>query len=127
MDAGSETNLISDLANFAVVKNIGKTAKDTLHWLRSHRENWVMIFDNADDTSVNLGKYIPRCDHGNVIITTRNETARIHAGRLSRHSSSCDVSQMSLENAIVLFFTVCGLLTDGGKQKTIAGSLIEVK
>jgi hypothetical protein len=35
-------------------------------------KDWFMIFDNADDPSTPLADYIPSCDHGSVLITTRN-------------------------------------------------------
>lgn len=58
----------------------------TVHdWLtqRNHG-SWLMILDNADDAELffpttnaedNLGQYIPECDHGSILITTRNKQA----------------------------------------------------
>ncbi|KIM23147.1 hypothetical protein M408DRAFT_321401, partial [Serendipita vermifera MAFF 305830] len=34
--------------------------------------NWLIILDNADDSHIPLREFIPRCDHGSVLITTRN-------------------------------------------------------
>lgn len=34
--------------------------------------NWFMIMDNADDVNVDLTNYIPQCDHGSILITSRN-------------------------------------------------------
>ncbi|KAF9060451.1 hypothetical protein BDP27DRAFT_1236851 [Rhodocollybia butyracea] len=34
-------------------------------------EGWLLIFDNADH-GVDLNKYIPRCNHGNILITSRD-------------------------------------------------------
>ncbi|KIM23755.1 hypothetical protein M408DRAFT_11343 [Serendipita vermifera MAFF 305830] len=34
--------------------------------------NWLMIMDNADDAQLDLRDYIPRCEHGCVLITGRN-------------------------------------------------------
>ncbi|KAK3985852.1 kinesin light chain 3 [Cladorrhinum sp. PSN332] len=61
-------------------------------WLeRKESGRWLMVIDNADDTNVffgtpkesvsrgalkdeaSLGKYIPDCAHGSIIITTRNK------------------------------------------------------
>ncbi|KAJ3720504.1 hypothetical protein C8R42DRAFT_582551, partial [Lentinula raphanica] len=43
-----------------------------LHLLEATEENWLLIINNADDPSLHLGTYIPSCDHGNIIITSRN-------------------------------------------------------
>ncbi|KAJ3992913.1 P-loop containing nucleoside triphosphate hydrolase protein, partial [Lentinula boryana] len=43
-----------------------------LHWLHSHEEDWLIVIDNADDPKIPLSRYLPSCDHGNVIITSRN-------------------------------------------------------
>lgn len=34
--------------------------------------DWCLIFDNADGPSVRISDYFPLCDHGSIIITTRN-------------------------------------------------------
>ncbi|KAE9389418.1 hypothetical protein BT96DRAFT_752438, partial [Gymnopus androsaceus JB14] len=33
---------------------------------------WLIIMDNADDPQLSLGRFLPSCDHGNIIITSRN-------------------------------------------------------
>ncbi len=35
-----------------------------------HKDCFLFL-DNADDSNVDLSNYIPQCDHGNVIITSR--------------------------------------------------------
>ena len=118
VDASSELTLTSDLANVATVKNVGKTAEDGLRWFETHREKWLLIFDNADDISLNLGKYIPRVNHGNIIITTRNQSARHHASP----SSSVDVTVMGLEDATDLLLNVAGLDSD---NKSAAAGFVQ--
>ncbi|KAE9388259.1 hypothetical protein BT96DRAFT_442325 [Gymnopus androsaceus JB14] len=41
-------------------------------WLATHKDEWLVIFDNADDPRMNLGQMLPSCEHGNIIITSRN-------------------------------------------------------
>ena len=55
------------------------TSKSTLHWLSSSKEEWLILFDNADDPSIDLREYTPSCSHGNIIITSRNPGMRKHA------------------------------------------------
>ncbi|KAF5356635.1 hypothetical protein D9757_012858 [Collybiopsis confluens] len=41
-------------------------------WLQNHKEEWIIVFDNADDPGLQLGQFLPRSTHGNIVITTRN-------------------------------------------------------
>ena len=34
--------------------------------------NWLIILDNADDPRLSLTEFIPKCNHGSILITTRN-------------------------------------------------------
>ena len=118
VDASSKTTLAADLAEIAMMKNVGKTDTDALSWLATDRENWLLIFDNADDTGLNLGSYFPRCNHGNIIITTRNQNVTI----LTDPSSSVDVSQMSPEDATDLLLNVSGVHS---KERNLATDFVE--
>ncbi|KAJ7724104.1 hypothetical protein B0H16DRAFT_1247963, partial [Mycena metata] len=70
--------------------------QDGLLWLTSKVEEWLLLFDNADDPSINLNDFIPRCNHGNIIITSRNPGLRVYAG------SNSLVSDMETEDAVAL-------------------------
>lgn len=35
-------------------------------------ENWLLIMDNADSSQFDLRDFIPECDHGAILITSRN-------------------------------------------------------
>lgn len=35
-------------------------------------KDWFVIFDNADDPEVDVSQFIPQCDHGTILITTRD-------------------------------------------------------
>jgi hypothetical protein len=35
-------------------------------------DSWLIIFDNADNMNFELSQFIPNCDHGSTIFTTRN-------------------------------------------------------
>ncbi|KAJ7715904.1 P-loop containing nucleoside triphosphate hydrolase protein, partial [Mycena maculata] len=84
------------LKNIAVVKNSGDSQQDGLLWLTSKVEEWLLVFDNTDDPSINLNDFIPQCNHGNVIITSRNPGLCVYAGS---HSL---VSDMEAEDAVAL-------------------------
>ncbi|KAF9056845.1 hypothetical protein BDP27DRAFT_1433385 [Rhodocollybia butyracea] len=71
-DASSETRLISHFKTLGDAANVGNEVEDVLHFLANIEKEWLLIFDNADH-GVDLAKYIPRCNHGNVLITTRDK------------------------------------------------------
>ncbi|KAF7371417.1 FabD/lysophospholipase-like protein [Mycena sanguinolenta] len=75
------------------LKNI--TSQDALTWLAGQHKNWLLFFDNADDPNINLNQFFPRCNHGNIIITSRNPSLRMY-GRSSH------VSDMEESDAVAL-------------------------
>ncbi|KAJ7757883.1 hypothetical protein B0H16DRAFT_1314237, partial [Mycena metata] len=52
--------------------------------------------DNADNPGINLNDYIPQCNHGNIIITSRNPEMCVYAGSYS------PVLDMEEEDAVML-------------------------
>ncbi|KAE9393439.1 hypothetical protein BT96DRAFT_887228, partial [Gymnopus androsaceus JB14] len=61
-------------------------------------QNWLCIFDNADDQQVFLREYIPSCNHGNVIITSRlTETSQMASPGWHIH-----LSNLNSEHAVKL-------------------------
>jgi hypothetical protein len=74
---------------------------DTLLWLSGHREEWLLLLDNADDTMVNLRDFFPKCYHGNILITSQNPEPCDHAP-----GSNCKISDMEPHGAIDLLLTV---------------------
>ncbi|CAE6386611.1 unnamed protein product [Rhizoctonia solani] len=71
VDASSNATIEGDLKNFAKAKGIGNIYEDTIRWLESCRERWLVVYDNADTPSTNIRQYIPPGQHGSVLITTR--------------------------------------------------------
>ncbi|KAG9125347.1 hypothetical protein FRC07_007990 [Ceratobasidium sp. 392] len=72
IDASSDKTISVDLRAIASVKGAGSTTDDALTWLASQDEKWLIVFNNADDTSLDLRQYFPVCYHGDILITTRN-------------------------------------------------------
>ena len=92
IDATNEETLETDLKNVAPAV-VGESAEDSLHWLAGKQEEWLLLFDNADDVRLDISKFFPSCTFGNILITTRNQDLCIHA------SASTRVSDMELEDA----------------------------
>ncbi|KAF7333616.1 FabD/lysophospholipase-like protein [Mycena sanguinolenta] len=95
VDASSTNTIETGLTNIAVTNQAGKSSQDGLMWLAREHEDWLLFLDNADDPEINLNKFFPKCNHGNIIITTQNYSARIHGA----HS---EVSNMEELDAVTL-------------------------
>ncbi|KAJ7101071.1 P-loop containing nucleoside triphosphate hydrolase protein, partial [Mycena epipterygia] len=91
IDSSSVSTIDTGLKNIANAKTVGESSQDVLQWLQSKQEQWLMFFDNADDPKINLNDYFPQCDHGNIIITSRNPGLVVYA---SSHSLVSDMEEI---------------------------------
>ncbi|KAJ7716536.1 hypothetical protein B0H16DRAFT_456748 [Mycena metata] len=96
IDTSTIATIETSLKNIAILKDFGDSPEDGLLWLTSKVEDWLLLFDNADDPSINPNEFIPQCNHGNIIITSRNPERCLYAGS---HSL---VSNMEEEDAVAL-------------------------
>jgi hypothetical protein len=78
------------------VKNTGNSTQDALKWLVDNHEKWLLFLDNADDPNINLNTFLPRCNHGNIIITSRNPGLCVYAGLHSPVSDMEDTDAVQL-------------------------------
>ncbi|KAJ7020924.1 P-loop containing nucleoside triphosphate hydrolase protein [Mycena alexandri] len=78
LDASTLDTINTGLKNIAMSKSVGDSAQDALTWLQSKHRQWLLFFDNADDPGINLNKFFPLCDHGNIIITSRNPELKVY-------------------------------------------------
>ncbi|KAJ7787055.1 hypothetical protein B0H14DRAFT_3163453 [Mycena olivaceomarginata] len=95
IDATTIATIEIGLKNTAVMKDFGNSPQDGLLWLTSNIEGWLLFFDNADDPSLNLNDFMPQCNHGNIIITSRNPGLRVYG-------SYSLVSDMEEKDAVAL-------------------------
>ncbi|KAH8813732.1 hypothetical protein DL96DRAFT_1716039 [Flagelloscypha sp. PMI_526] len=82
VDASDKLTLETHLKVIARGSSDKPSVDDALRLLWTRRENWLLFFDNADDTSLDLRPYVS-WPHGNVLITTRNREVRSHAPKCS--------------------------------------------
>ncbi|KAJ7845248.1 FabD/lysophospholipase-like protein [Mycena olivaceomarginata] len=78
INAGSLQALDTSFKNIAIANKIGNNLQDALLWLITITEEWMLLFDNADDPNINLFPFFPQCTHGNIIITSRNPQLAVH-------------------------------------------------
>ncbi|KAF7371396.1 TPR-like protein [Mycena sanguinolenta] len=95
LDASMAETIHSSLRNIATAKKAGTAQQDALTWLIGNHENWLLFFNNADDPEINFNQFLPRCNHGNIIITSQNPSLQMYGA----HSQ---VSDMEESDAVAL-------------------------
>ncbi|KAJ7713099.1 hypothetical protein B0H16DRAFT_1702591 [Mycena metata] len=95
VDTSKVDTIETGLKSIAVSKSVGDSAQAALRWLQSNHTRWLLFFDNADDPKINLNNFLPRCNHGNIIITSRNPELRSYGAHTL-------VSDMEEADAITL-------------------------
>ena len=91
MDASSTQTIRSSL--IAKARDLGhfcKSVEEVLdilaRWDHGSNGPWLMVFDKLDDKEISIRDYIPSCEHGSIIITSR-----IHdMGQISNHHVELD-------------------------------------
>ncbi|KAJ7703743.1 P-loop containing nucleoside triphosphate hydrolase protein, partial [Mycena rosella] len=119
IDTSTVTTIETGFKNVATTKGVGDSAQEALQWLKSKPDAWLLLFDNADDPKVDLNKYFPHCNHGNILITSRNPGLCVYAGS---HSA---VSDMEEPDAVDLLLRSAAQDTTD-HNKAIAADIVKV-
>ncbi|KAJ7278527.1 hypothetical protein C8J57DRAFT_1577235 [Mycena rebaudengoi] len=90
LDASTTGIIKAGLKNIALTRSIGSEDDDASRWLASSQDEWLLIFDNADDPSINLFNYFPLSSSGNILITSRNPQLHVHAPDAHHHISDME-------------------------------------
>ena len=106
VDASTAETITADLKNIALAKEVGNSERDTLEWLYRQHNEWLLLFNNADDTTLGLQKYFPSGSHGNILVTTRNRGLCVHSQGLG---SDCEISGMTPNDAKELLLKIVKL------------------
>jgi hypothetical protein len=100
IDASTLDTIQTDLQNIALTRSIGSEHTEALQWLATRNDEWMLVFDNADDCAIDLYQFFPPSAGGNIIITSRNPLLRVHAP-----DAHYQVSDMEEEDAVQLLLT----------------------
>ncbi|KAJ7101053.1 P-loop containing nucleoside triphosphate hydrolase protein [Mycena epipterygia] len=119
IDSSSIETIETGLKNIAKTKAVGESSQDALQYLRSKQAEWLLFFDNADDPKINLNNYFPQCDHGNILITSRNPGLGVYA------SARAPVSDMEEMDAVDLFLR-SAIQETTDHNRTMAGQIVKV-
>jgi hypothetical protein len=121
VDASSSSTITTDLENIAQAKAAGDSSQNALSWLARQHEEWLLLFNNADDAKLNLHKYFPSCSHGNILITSRNRDTHLYA--LSPESNY-NVSNLAPGDAKWLLLTMVGQRDACSKETEVLATAI---
>jgi hypothetical protein len=124
VDASSANTINVDLENIARAKEVGKSPQDALAWLARQHEEWLVLFNNADDITFNLRNFFPICSHGNILITSRNQDMRSLA---PSPKSYCKVSDLMSDEATDLLLLVAGHGNGHYDEVVQAMAIVKVK
>jgi tetratricopeptide (TPR) repeat protein len=73
--------------------------KSVLHWLSGIQEEWLIVFDNADNVPPDaMAEFFPPGKRGNILITSRNRSMR----KLVPSENVIEVNEMEEADAITL-------------------------
>ena len=110
------------------LKGIGQSCaldgspESTLHWIGSLKENYIMIFDNADILSpAALEAYFPPGRKGNILITSRNSAMKT----LTLANNSLEVTEMEEKDAIGLLLKASCLESPTSEFQVEASKIVK--
>ncbi|KAI0810717.1 tetratricopeptide repeat domain-containing protein [Xylaria sp. FL0064] len=73
----SEKTIRKSLGDIAKLSGRDPNANAALDWLSTIKEQWLLLFDNADNSDIQLDNYFPKGMGGHILITTRNRALRV--------------------------------------------------
>ncbi|KAK7037905.1 P-loop containing nucleoside triphosphate hydrolase protein [Favolaschia claudopus] len=123
VDATSEQTAETDLKLLASIGS-ADTAQEGLQWLASQQSEWLLLFDNADDTQLDIGKFFPPCSFGNIIITTRNPEVCMHA-ELCPNGEVFRVADLKIEDAKNLLLKLVGTKAQAPNKEELATAIVK--
>ena len=78
---------------------LGGSAASVLQWISGIQEEWLIVFDNADNLPPDVvAKFIPPGNRGNILITSRNRSM----GRLIAFENVIEINEMEEADAVTL-------------------------
>ncbi len=112
-DATSDATLAADFKKLGKAAGIGESVNDVRDFLGRMQEEWLLIFDNADDPKVELSEYIPQCNHGNIIITSR----LTEVNQMASPGAHLDFSDLEQSEAVNLLLKHAHQDSDNNNQQ----------
>ncbi|KAJ7049221.1 P-loop containing nucleoside triphosphate hydrolase protein, partial [Mycena amicta] len=106
INASSAETIEAGYQQLAIAKKLGDTVEAAQTWLKANQQEWLIFFDNADKRDLNLGPYLPKYDHGNILITSRNPDLWAHTGSPGK---AIKISDLAIDDARILLLKRAGV------------------
>ncbi|KAL9634730.1 MAG: hypothetical protein Q9164_003919 [Protoblastenia rupestris] len=125
LSARSESTITADLSRICEAQRL-KDGSDLPSkfkmWLSSRENmNYLLIFDNTDDTeSVPISSYIPKTSWGHIVYTSRDQGI---IGTLAKTGVILD--QLTLEEAILVLLQKAGMLDPSAEDLGYAQQIVQ--
>ena len=106
---------VQPLSNSTIVKD-DPSVLAVLQWLQSRQEAqpWLVVVDNADDLSWDVGSIVPKGKAGTVVVTSQDAQA---SGLVGRLTEVVKVDVMESEEAIKLLFCFVEEYSSSGEDE----------
>ena len=104
VDASSVESITMSLRGISSISSVQASFLDdsvesVLQWMSGIQEEWLIVFDNADDTPVYVvERFIPPGNRGNILVTSRNRSM----GSLISFENMIEINEMEEADAITL-------------------------
>ncbi|KAF8812777.1 hypothetical protein BYT27DRAFT_7086200 [Phlegmacium glaucopus] len=104
IDASSHESMTMSLKGISSIpaahaSGVDGSVESVLQWISCIKDEWLMVFDNADDPAPeDVAKFFPSGSRGNILITSRNRSM----GRIISFENSIHISEMGEADAISL-------------------------
>ena len=104
VDASSHESIATSLkgiSNLPAAQAFGMdgSVESVLQWISSIQEEWLIVYDNADDPPPEVvAKFFPPGNRGNILITSRNRSM----GRIVSFENSIEINEMEESDAVIL-------------------------
>ena len=108
VDASSLDNItisLRGISSMPTAKDLGvhDSVNSVLQWISHIQEEWLIVFDNADDCPPEVvANFIPQGNRGNILITSRNSSM----GRVIGFKNVIKITEMDEQDAITLLLQV---------------------
>lgn len=79
IDGSSDRSIRTDLISHVNAMSGGSTVdiSSSLNFFQNpSNKRWLLVYDNVDDTKIDIAALLPECRHGTIVITTRNQLLR---------------------------------------------------
>ena len=104
VDASSEESITTSLKGLSNIfttqaSGVDGSVESILQWISCITEEWLIVFDNADNPSPEVvAKFIPSGNQGNILVTSRNRSM----GRVVLSENIIKINEMEEPDAISL-------------------------